>query len=97
MHYFDKVYRFLWILLIFLIMFLFYQDRTVETTEGNKQIVSAFENSPYLSILTILLLLLLTTISILRALESRNQWRKVGDEDKIHKELDKIEKDKKIN
>ena len=96
MNHFNRIYRLLWVLLIFLIMFLFYQDRTIETKEGTKQIISAFESSPYLSILTISLLLLLTLISVLRALEARNQWRKIGDEDKINQELDKIEKDKKI-
>ena len=96
MYYFNKIYRFLWVFLIFLIMFLFYQDRTIETKEGTKQIISAFESSPYLSILTILLLLLLTSISVLRALEARNQWRQIGDEDKTHQKLDKIGKDKEI-
>ena len=96
MYYFNKIYRFLWVFLIFLIMFLFYQDRTIETKEGTKQIISAFESSPYLSILTIILLLLLTSISVLRALEARNQWRQIGDEDKTHQKLDKIEKDKEI-
>ena len=96
MYYFNKIYRFLWVLLIFLIMFLFYQDRTIERKEGTKQIISAFESSPYVSILTIVLLLLLTSISVLRALEARNQWRQIGDEDKIQQELDKIEKDKEI-
>ena len=62
-----------------------------------RKIISAFESSPYLSVLTILLLLLLTIISILRAIESRNEWRKIGDEDEVNEILDEIEKDKKIN
>ena len=77
-------------------MVLFYQDRTLEI-DGQIKIVSALESSPYLSILTILLLLLLTAVSVLRALESRKQWRKVGDEDEVNEILDEIEKDKKIN
>ena len=96
MKYFNKIYRFLWIGLIFLIMVLFYQDRTLEN-EGRKEIISAFESSPYLSILTISFLILLTVISVLRALEARNQWRKIGNEDEVDKVLDRIEKDKKIN
>ena len=96
MHYFSKIYRFLWLGLLLLIMVLSYQDRTLEV-DGQIKILSAFESSPYLSILTISLLLLLTTISVLRALESRKQWRKVGNEDDIHHKLDKVEKDKKIN
>ena len=74
-------------------MFLSFQDRTLEDGDGYR-IISAFESSPYLSILTILLLLLLTIISILRSIESRNQWREIGDEDEINEALDKIEEDK---
>jgi len=96
MKYFNKIYRFLWIGLIFLIMVLFYQDRTLEN-EGRKEIISAFESSPYLSILTISFLILLTVISVLRTLEARNQWRKIGNEDEVDKVLDRIEKDKEIN
>jgi len=95
MKYFNKIYRFLWLGLLLLIMILFYQDRTVEV-DGKTEVISAFESSPYLSVLVILFLLFLTVISILRALEARNQWRKIGEEDEIHKALDKIEKDKKI-
>ena len=96
MQYFNKIYRFLWFFLILLIMFLSFQDRTIQDENGYR-IISAFESSPYLSILTILLLLLLTIISILRAIESRNQWRKIGNEDDVSEILDEIEKDKKIN
>ena len=37
----------------------------------------------------------MTSIGVLRALESRNQWRKIAEEEKADKVLDKIEKEKK--
>ena len=97
MKYINRVYRSLWFLLIILIMFLFTKDRTIELDNGQKKIVSAFKASPELSTIVILLLLTLTSIGILRALESRNVWRKIAKEDKVHERLDQIEKDKKKN
>jgi len=78
-------------------MFLFIQDRTVQLENGKKTIVSAFKTSPELSIAVILLLTMLTSIAVLRALESRNDWRKIAKEDNINEKLNQIEKDKKKN
>ena len=83
-------------LLIGLIMYLSYQDRTIELIDGSKKIGSVFSSSPYLSIFVILLLLMLTTITVLRALESRNQWRKIAEEDNVNEKISNIE-DKKID
>jgi len=75
-------------------MFLFIQDRTVELENGQKKIVSAFKASPELSIAVILLLTMLTSIAVLRALESRNDWRKIAKEDNVNEQLNQIEKNK---
>ena len=97
MKYINQAYHFLWLLLIVLIMFLFIQDRTVELENGQKKIVSAFKASPELSIAVILLLTMLTSIAVLRALESRNDWRKIAKEDNVNERLNQIEKNKKKN
>ena len=97
MKYINQAYHFLWLLLIVLIMFLFIQDRTVELENGQKKIVSAFKASPELSIAVILLLAMLTSIAVLRALESRNDWRKIAKEDNVNERLNQIEKNKKKN
>ena len=47
-----------------------------------KEIVSVFSSSPYLSIITIIFIVFMTFIGVLRALESRNQWRKIAEEEK---------------
>ena len=96
MKYINKTYRFLWLLLIALIMFLFVQDRTIELENGQKKIISAFKASPELSIIVILLLIILTFVGVLRALESRNDWRKIAIEENVNEKLNQIEKDKKI-
>ena len=95
MNHFNKIYRILWIILIFLIMYLSFQ-RNIDSQEGQQKIISAFESSPWLSIITISLLLILTSISVLRAIESRKQWRKIAKEDKVNEVLDEIEKKEKI-
>ena len=95
MLYFNQIYRLMWFVLIILIMFLSFQDRTIELDNGSRKIVSAFSSAPYLSIFIIILLLFLTTVSILRALESRNQWRKIAKEDNINKKISDLEKTKK--
>ena len=95
-NYFNQIYRLMWFLLIGLIMYLSYQDRTIELIDGSKKVGSVFSSSPYLSIFVILLLLILTTISVLRALESRNQWRKIAKEDNVNEKISNIE-DKKID
>ena len=64
-------------------------------TDGNKEIVSIFSSSPYLSIITIIFIVFMTFIGVLRALESRNQWRKIAEEEKANQVLKKIEKEKK--
>ena len=46
-------------------------------------------------IITIGFILLLTGISILRALESRNEWRRIAQEDNPDKVFNKIEDKKK--
>ena len=97
MKYINKAYHFLWLLLIVLIMFLFIQDRTVQLESGQKKIISAFKASPELSIAVILLLAMLTSIAVLRALESRNDWRKIAKEDNVNERLNQIEKNKKKN
>jgi len=93
MIYFNKIYKLLWIFLIFLIMYLSFQ-RNVKSTDGHQEVVSAFSSSPILSTFTIILIIVLTGISILRAIESRNEWRKIAEEDNTNEVFDKI-KDKK--
>ena len=93
MFYFNKIYKLLWIFLIFLIMYLSYQ-RNIESNGEHQEIVSAFSSSPILSLITIGLIFLLTSISVLRALESRDEWRRIAQEDNANKVFDKI-KDKK--
>jgi hypothetical protein len=76
-------------------MFLFIQDRTIELENGQKKIVSALKAAPELSITVILLLIILTSVGVLRALESRNDWRKIAIEENVNEKLNQIEKDKK--
>jgi len=94
MFYFNKIYKLLWIFLIFLIMYLSYQ-RNIKSHGGHQEVVSAFSSSPILSIITITLIFLLTGISILRALESRNEWRRIAQEENANKVFNKIEDKKK--
>ena len=96
MNYFNKIYSLMWFFLIALIMYLSFQDRTIESSDGSKHVRSAFEAAPYLSIFIIILLLLLTGISILRAIESRNQWRRIAKEENINQKISDIE-NKKID
>tara|TARA_A100001015_G_scaffold319418_1_gene442229 strand:- start:2888 stop:3115 length:228 start_codon:yes stop_codon:yes gene_type:complete len=70
-------------------------QRHLGLKDGKKEVVSVFSSSPYLSVLTILFIIIMTSIGVLRALESRNQWRKIAEEEKADKVLDKIEKEKK--
>ena len=95
MNYFNKIYPLMWFFLIALIMYLSFQ-RTIESSDGSKHVRSAFEAAPYLSIFIIILLLLLTSIAILRAIESRNQWRKIAQEDNVREKISNIE-NKKID
>ena len=95
MKYINQTYHFLWLLLIVLIMFLFVQDRTIELENGQKKIISALKAAPELSIAVILLLIILTSVGVLRALESRNDWRKIAIEENVNEKLNQIEKDKK--
>ena len=90
----NKIYKLLWLVLILLIMYLSSQ-RNIGTTDGKKEVVSAFSSSPYLSIITITFIILMTSIAVLRALESRNQWRKIAEEENVDKVLENIEKEKK--
>ena len=94
MNYFNQIYRFMWFLLIILIMYLFFQDRVIELSDGNKKLLSAFEVSPYLSSFIIFFILLLTTISVLRSIEKRNEWRKIAKEDNIDSKISNIESKK---
>ena len=94
MVYFNKIYKLLWVFLVFLIMYLSYQ-RNVKSNGEHQEVVSAFSSSPILSIITIGFILLLTGISILRALESRNEWRRIAQEDNPDKVFNKIEDKKK--
>ena len=94
MNYFNKIYRFLWLFLAILIMYISFQ-RNVKSENGQQEVVSALSSSPILSTITIILIILLTGISVLRALESRNQWRKIADEDNVNKVFDHIEKQEK--
>ena len=94
MSYFNKIYRFLWLFLAVLIMYISFQ-RSVKSEDGQQEVVSAFSSSPILSTITIIFIILLTALSVLRALESRNQWRKIADEDNVNQTLDKMEKKEK--
>ena len=94
MNYFNKIYPLMWFFLIALIMYLSFQDRTVESIDGSKHVRSAFEAAPYLSILIIVLLLLLTSIAILRAIESRNQWREIAQEENVKEKISNIKNKK---
>tara|TARA_X000001036_G_scaffold246406_1_gene229717 strand:+ start:2143 stop:2589 length:447 start_codon:yes stop_codon:yes gene_type:complete len=94
MNYFNKIYKLLWIFLIFLIMYLSFQ-RNIKTDGNHQEVVSAFSSSPILSIVTIIFIILLTSITVLRALESRNEWRRIAAEDKVSKKINKIEQQKK--
>ena len=96
MNYFNKIYSLMWFFLIALIMYLSFQDRTIQLNDGSKHVRSAFETAPYLSIFIIILLLLLTSVAVLRAIESRNQWRKIAKEDNVNEKISNIE-DKKID
>jgi len=93
MVYFNKIYKLLWVFLIFLIMYLSFQ-RNIKSNGEHQEVVSAFSSAPILSTFTIILIIVLTGISILRAIESRNEWRKIAEEDNTNKVFDKIE-DKK--
>lgn len=94
MIYFNKIYKLLWIFLVFLIMYLSSQ-RNIKLNGEYQEVVSVFSSSPILSTITIGLILLLTSISILRALESRDEWRRIAQEDNTDKVFDKIEDKKK--
>ena len=65
---FTKFYRFAWMCLIGLLIFL---DR----------------QNIYLVILTISLLFILSTIAILRAIESRKQWREYFKQEELDEEI----------
>ena len=91
MNKFNKIYKILWLILIFLILFLSSQ-RQIDLSSGKKEVVSMFSSSPYLSIITIIFIVFMTSIAVLRALESRNQWRKIAEKEKVDKILDKIKK-----
>ena len=69
MNFFTKIYRFLWVILILLLVFF---DR----------------HNFYWVICTIILLMLLSFLAILRALESRNEWREYIMEEKIDDEIE---------
>ena len=94
MNYFNRIYKFLWFFLVCLIMYLSSQ-RSIKSSDGQQEVVSIFSSSPILSIFTIFLIIFLTSVSVLRALESRNQWRRIAKEDNVDKTFDKIEDEKK--
>tara|TARA_B100000029_G_scaffold367061_1_gene360485 strand:- start:388 stop:678 length:291 start_codon:yes stop_codon:yes gene_type:complete len=96
MNYFNQIYRLMWFVLIILIMYLFFQDRTIELSDGSIQVISAFSSAPYLSITVIFLLIVLTSISVLRSIETRNEWRRIAEEDNVNKKIADIE-EKKID
>ena len=75
-------------------MYLSFQ-RNIKSNGEHQEVVSAFSSSPILSTFTIILIIVLTGISILRAIESRNEWRKIAEEDNTNKVFDKIEDKKK--
>jgi len=62
--FFTKIYRFIWLVLIFLLIFF------------NRQNI-------YWVILTLIFLFFVSGIAILRALESRKQWRIYIQEEKL--------------
>ena len=86
MNYFNKIYKLLWVLLIFLIMYLSFQ-RNIRIDGQNHEVVSAYSSSPILSTITIIFIILLTGISVLRALESRNEWRRIAKEDDVNNKI----------
>ena len=90
MDYFNKIYRFLWFFLAALIMYISFQ-RNLKSEDGQQQVVSALSSSPVLSTITIIFIILLTGLSVLRAIEARNQWRKVAEEDNVNKVFDEME------
>tara|TARA_B100002051_G_scaffold276742_1_gene327403 strand:- start:2979 stop:3413 length:435 start_codon:yes stop_codon:yes gene_type:complete len=92
---FNQIYKLMWMLLVALIMFLYSKDRTIEQSDGTIKVESAFSNDPTLSSIIIIFIILLTTISVLRALESRNEWRKIAKEDNINDKISSLEKKKK--
>ena len=94
MSYFNKIYRFLWLFLAVLIMYISFQ-RNIKSEDGQQEVVSAFTSSPILSTITIIFIILLTALSVLRALEARNQWRKIADEDNVNQVFDNMEKKEK--
>ena len=94
MNYFNKIYKLLWVFLIFLIMYLSFQ-RNIKIDGDNQEVVSVFSSSPILSIVTIIFIILLTSITVLRALESRNEWRRIAVEEKIVEKI--IKKEQKKN
>ena len=53
MNYFNKIYKLLWVFLIFLIMYLSFQ-RNIKIDGNHQEVVSAFSSSPTLSIVTII-------------------------------------------
>ena len=96
LNFFNRLYKLMWLILIILIMFLYSNDRTVQLDDGTVKLESAFSNSPLFSLFIILLIIILTTISVLRALESRNEWRKIAKEDNTNQKLSSIEKEKRL-
>ena len=68
MNIFTKIYRFAWVVLIILIIFL---DR----------------NNLYWVVGTIILLFLLSSIAVLRFLDSRNEWREIIKEESLDKDI----------
>ena len=92
---FNQIYKLMWILLVALIMFLYSKDRTIEQSDGTIKVESAFSNDPTLSSIIIIFIILLTTISVLRALESRNEWRNIAKEDNINDKISSLEKKKR--
>jgi len=94
MNYFNKIYKLLWVFLIFLIMYLSFQ-RNIKIDGDNQEVVSVFSSSPILSIVTIIFIILLTSITVLRALESRNEWRRIAVEEQIVEKI--IKKEQKKN
>lgn len=94
MNYFNKIYKLLWVFLIFLIMYLSFQ-RNIKINGENQEVVSVFSSSPILSTVTIIFIILLTIITVLRALESRNEWRRIAVEEQIVEKI--IKKEQKKN
>ena len=65
---FTKIYRFAWLVLIVLLIFL---DRA----------------NPYWVGGSIFLLLILTAIAVLRALQSRKEWREIIEEENLDQDI----------